>query len=271
MSGDTEVIVENEINIIETVQETINTLCNSLFDSIRNIIFPLLDEIVFIDNDIVESAYMEKLFGTSLTSGVLILANCLLTAFVLYYCIRLIISNLTGTNIESPGKFFIKTILVSILMNYSLSICTFLIDSTCNFTSFFCYLGKDIFGKEISFVTLTNEITKTLNDSFNMFSIDGILSSTLSISSFSLIINFAFRYIILKVLILLSPFIMLCLINNSTSFLIKSWVKCFLSLLFLQVVVAIILLLPFAIMKEDATSYFNKLLLVRNNSSIIKI
>lgn len=108
MSGDTETVA-NEINIIETVQETINTLCNSLFDSIRNTIFPLLDEIVFIDNDIMESAYMEKLFGTSLTSGVLILANCLFTAFVLYYCIRLLISHLSGSNIESPREIFYKS------------------------------------------------------------------------------------------------------------------------------------------------------------------
>ena len=91
MSGD---ITSNEINIVETVQETINTLCSTLFDSIKNIIFPLLDDIVFIDNDIVESTYMEKLFGTSITSGTLILANCFLTAFVLYYSIRLLFSYL---------------------------------------------------------------------------------------------------------------------------------------------------------------------------------
>lgn len=59
MSGD---ITSNEINIVETVQETINTLCSTLFDSIKNIIFPLLDDIVFIDNNIIESTYMEKLF-----------------------------------------------------------------------------------------------------------------------------------------------------------------------------------------------------------------
>ena len=271
MSGDVINATTNEINIVETVQETINTLCNSLFESIKHTIFPLLDEVVFIDTNIMESTYMEKLFGASTNSGVLLLANCLLTAFVLYYCIRLLISHLTNCNIESIGIFFIKAIFAAIFMNYSLDICSFFIESTFELSSFFCELGKDIFNKNISFVTLTNEITKTLDNSFNMFSLDGILSSTLYISSFTLIINFSFRYIILKVLILLSPFSILCTINHSTFPIFKAWLKSFLSLLFLQIIISIILLLPFAILKEDTNSYFNKLLLVRNHSYFIKI
>lgn len=135
-------IVTNEVNIIEVVKETINSLCNSLFDSINNTVFPLLDDIVFIDSDIINSSNMQNLLGTSISSGVLILANSLLFAFVLYYAVRLLLSHFTGNSVDPPYKFFIKAILVAIIMNSSLSLCSFLVDSTSQITSFFCALRR---------------------------------------------------------------------------------------------------------------------------------
>lgn len=271
MSGEIGEITANEINIVEVVQNTINELCSSLFNSVHQKVFPLLDEIIFIDSDIMESTQMEKIFSSSPNSGILVLANCLLTAFTLYYCLRLILAHFSSTKIDHPGIFFIRTILIGIFMNYTPYICTSLINLTSDITLFFRYLGEDLFKKEISFVIFTSELNSSLSESFNMFSVDGILSSALSVSSFSLVINFALRYIFLKLLIILSPFCILCLINNNTSFIFKSWLKCFFSLLFLQIIVSIILIIAFAIMKDNINSYFNKLLLIRNNCSIIKI
>ena len=55
MPENIESTVEAEVNIIETVKETINSLCDSLFTSINNNVFPLLDDIVFVDTDITVS------------------------------------------------------------------------------------------------------------------------------------------------------------------------------------------------------------------------
>ena len=247
-----------------------NELCDSLFSSINNTVFPLLDDIVFIDNDITENTHLENLFGTSITSGVLILANSLVSAFILYYCIRLLLAHLTSQAIDHPYRFFIKTILIVVIMNYSLSICTYMINATSLLSTFFCELGNDVFGKKISFITLTNELRKSFDNSFNMFSLNGILASTLYLSSFSLALNFALRYILIKVLIILSPFAFLCLMNQSTEPLFKSWCKAFISTLFLQVVVSMILLLPFAIMKENSNTLFNELLLIGAITALLK-
>ena len=103
-----------------------------------------------------------------------------------------------------------------------------------------------------------------------MFSLNGILASTLYLSSFSLALNFALRYILVKVLILLSPFAILCLMNKPTRALFKSWAKSFFAILFLQVVVSIILLLPFAIMKENSDTLFNQLLLIGAITALLK-
>lgn len=132
----------NDVNIIEVVKETINSLCNSLFDSINNTVFPLLDDIIFLNSDVANSKNMQNLFGTSISEGVLILANSLIFAFILYYAIRLLLAHFSGNVVESPYKFFIKAILVIILMNSSLSLCSFFMDSTNEISSFFCELRR---------------------------------------------------------------------------------------------------------------------------------
>lgn len=263
-------IISNEVNIIEIVRETVNSLCNSIFDSINNTVFPLLDDIVFIDRNIIESSSMETLFGTSTKTGILILANCLLFAFILYYSARLLISHFNGNSLDPPYKFFIKAVLITIIMNSSLNLCSFLVDATYQISSFFCELGNDLFGKEISFITYTNELKRNLGGSSDIFSLDGILASTLYVSSFGLVINFALRYILIKILTILSPFALLCLINQPTEAFFKSWLKSFFALLILQVVVAIILLLSFTLAKETSNALFNKILLVGAISALLK-
>ncbi len=263
--------ISNSVNIVSIVIEIINTLCSNLFSSIDSNIFPLLDELVFIDKNIFSTGdKMNKLFSNSPTSGVLLLANCLFTAFVLYYAARSLIANLTATQTESPPKFFMRAFLAGITMNYSLSICKFLISATNLISSFFCELGKNIFGKDISFETLISLLNNSVSNSFDIFSLDGILSGMLSISSFALIISFAFRYILVEVLMILSPFAILCLSTSSTESFFKSWFKCLLSLLILQIVISVMLLIPYALIRENNNSLFNKILLVGSITALLK-
>lgn len=257
--------------IVSVVLEVINTIFSNLFNSIDKTIFPLLDKLVFINNDIFSTGTkFNKLLSTSSSSGVLVLANCLFTAFVLYYAGRLIISNLVGGQVESPHKFFMRAFLTGIAMNSALPICKFFINSTNLISSFFCELGKNIFGKEISFVTLISLLEPCNTANLNILSLDGILSGMLSISSFALIISFSFRYIIIEVLIILSPFAILCLSNASTEGFFKSWFKSLLSLLILQVVISIMLLIPYSLLNDTNDLLFNKILLVGSISALLK-
>ena len=257
--------------IVSIVLDVINTIFSNLFSSIDETIFPLLDRLVFINSDIFSTgAKFNKLLSSSASNGVLVLANCLFSAFVLYYAGRLILANLIGTQIESPSKFFMRAFLSGVAMNFSLSICKFLINSTNLISSFFCELGKDIFGKEISFVTLISTLEPNVISNFDALSLDGILSGMLSISSFALIISFSFRYILIEVLIILSPFAILCLSNSSTEGFFKSWFKCILSLLILQVVISVMLLIPFSLLKDKNDLLFNKILLVGSITALLK-
>ena len=261
----------NTSEIVSIVLEVINSICSNLISSIDENIFPLLDKLVFIDGNIFSTGdKFNKLLSNSSSNGVLILANCLFAAFVLYYAGRLIIANLTSTQIESPPKFFMRAFLSGIAMNYSLSICKFLISATSRISTFFCALGKNVFGKEISFQTLLSILDTTAFENLDMLSINGVLSAMLSISSFALILNFAFRYILVEILIILSPFAILCTMNTSTVGFFKSWFKSLLSLLILQVIISIMLLIPYTLLKESNDALFNKVLLVGSIMALLK-
>ncbi len=69
---------------------------------------------------------------------------------------------------------------------------------------------------------------------------------------------------------MLSPFAFLCLLNKSTSGIFKAWLKSFASLLLVQIVLAIILLLPFAILKDRASDIFSKLLMLGSIYALLK-
>ncbi len=266
-----EPIITEDINIASTIVEIINNIFSNLLNSIDKNIFPVIDELVFLDRNILSTGdKMNKLLSTSPTSGVLLLANCLFSAFVLYYAARLIISQLTGTNVESPNKFFMRAFLTGVAMNYSLPICTFLINTASYISLFFCDLGKSVFGKTISFTSLISLLNFSATESQDLFSIDGILSGMLSISSFALMISFALRYILVKVLVIASPFAILCLSNTSTEGFFKSWFRCLLSLLILQVIISIILLIPYSLIRENTKTIFNKVLILGSIMALLK-
>ena len=96
------------------------------------------------------------------------------------------------------------------------------------------------------------------NSNFNIFSIDGLIKSFISIGLFNLVFSYSLRYILLKVFILITPFAILTLINKSTSWFFKTWLRTFLSLLLIQSFVSIILIIIFTLQfnSEDLFSKF---------------
>ena len=263
-----EELVAQEVDITEAILETINSLCQSLINSINSSIFSVIDDLIFIDKEIIKDNFIERIFGGS--NGLLVLANSLIIAFLLYYGVKKFTSYYTGTEQESIHKFIIKGIFVCILMNNSLTICEYILEMNYNLSEVICEIGKSNLGREISFSGLINSFSNLSKNNFNIFSIDGLLVSTLSLSSFSLVIIFVVRNIMIKLLIYLSPFSFLCLFTKQTSGIFKSWLKSFISVLFVQFVVALILLFPFAIIKERGEDILSELMIIGSISVLLK-
>ena len=237
---------DNMANIIIT---TINTILENLFSSIDNTLYSVLDDITFISSDILNTSYFQKLLGTSATSGILIIANSLLLGFLIYFAIRYLLSHFYCIDIESPHQFIFKLLFFGLAMNSSYFILEQLLDINSNITLSIRNLGENLFNTEICFSSLINQINSKIGiDSItiNIFSVDGLIKTTLSVSLLSLVFSYSLRYIMIKVFALLSPFAILSLSLNSTSWFFKAWFKNLFSLLFIQVIVSIVLLILFS-------------------------
>ena len=57
--------MENSTNITGIIIDTINTIFETLFSSIDNNLYAVLDDVTFIHSDILQDKNFENLFGTS--------------------------------------------------------------------------------------------------------------------------------------------------------------------------------------------------------------
>lgn len=149
-------------------------------------------------------------------------------------------------------------------MNFSFFICDKLISFFSLISLFIREIGENIFDTQICFSSLISELNSIIYielEDFNIFSIDGLLKSFISIGFLQLTFNYSVRYILIKVFVILSPFAIFSLIDSKTSCFFKSWLKVFLSFLFLQIFISIILLLSFSINSFENDN-FNKILLI---------
>ena len=235
-------------NLTTSIIETINSIFETLFSSIDTTIYSVLDELTFIDKNILNNSIFQKIFGSTGNNGLLVIANSLLVGFSLYYAIRLIYSYYMNLQIERPYQFIFKLLIFGIVMNCSYFICNQFIQINSFISDAIRTVGSNIFGHDISFSELINKLNylSIKENEFNIFSFDVLIKSFISISLFNLIFSYSLRYIMVKVFILITPFAILSLINESTSWFFKTWLRTVLSLLFQQSLVAIILLIIFS-------------------------
>ena len=242
--------METNSNMSQVVIETINTIFSDLFKSIDTNLFKILDNLTFINSDILNDKYFGRIFGTSANNGILLIANSLLIGYILYYSAKYLTSNLTLSKIENPVQFIFKLIIFGIAMNGSYFIIGQILDINFDISNAIRSLGEDLFNQSISFSKLIESINTNLQiaeGNVNVFSIEGIIKGTTTISLVNLITVYAIRYVTIKVLILISPFAVLSLCLENTSVLFKLWFRNLLSMLFIQIIVSIILLILFSI------------------------
>ena len=264
--------MENANNITQTIIGTINSIFETLFASIDNNLYSVLDQITFVNSDILNDQNFEKLFGTSTSNGILLIANSLLLGFIIYYAFKYLMSHITYHKVDSPFSFIIKIVLFGICMNFSFFIIEIILDLNSNISLAIRSLGENLFGKEISFSELINTINTNVaidTNSLNIFSVDGLIKSTLSISLLSLVFSYSLRYIMIKVFLLLSPFAFISLSLDSSSWFFKSWLKNLFSLLFIQIIVSLVLLILFSL-DYSSTNLFNKFIYVGGIYALIR-
>ena len=264
--------MENTTDITQVIIDTINTIFGNLFSSIDNNLYDVLDKVTFISSDILRDSNFENIFGNSASNGILLISNSLLLGFLLYYAIRYLMAHLTFTQSELPSKFLIKLLLCGIVMNFSFYCLEMFLDLNNNISFAIRSIGESLFNKKICFSELINTINTQMSidtTTLDLFSLDGLIKSILSLSLLSLVFSYSLRYVFVKVFILLSPFAILSLSLQNTSWFFKAWFRNLFSLLFLQIVVSLVLLILFS-MDYSASNLFVKFIYVGGIYALIR-
>ena len=165
-------------NVTETIISTINSIFEKLFSSIDNNLYSVLDDITFINSNILKDNNFEKIFGTSTTDGILLISNALLIGVLIYFGIKSLLSNFTYTQTENPSQFILKLIIFGICMNSSYFIVEQFINIISNISLVIRDLGEELFGKSICFSSLISTINSTASintSSVDVFSINGMI------------------------------------------------------------------------------------------------
>ena len=249
--------------ISSIISTTINEMFYKIFASIDNSLYSVLDDFTFINSDILNDAYFINILGTPSKTGFLLIANSLILGYLIYYAFKLLLSHLGITQVESPSQFILKLLLCSICMNFSFFICDEIIYLVSLLSTSIRQVGEQLLNTKICFTQLVQNLNSVIyiNENLDILSLDGIIKSLVSIGLLNLVITYAVRFVLIKVFVLLSPFAILSQCNKSTAILFNAWIKSFISLLLVQVFVAIILLLIFSL-NISSNKLFNKFILV---------
>ena len=227
----------------------------NLLSSINTNVTEFLDRLIFINSDV--TLNLINVLGKNSYSGINLICNSLIYGFLLYYAFSYLLSHLTFSQIESPHQFIFKLILCVFALNASLVLCSGLIFIFSYVSNMIRELGNYLLGVDVSFTGLiSNVIPKDyfISNSFSLFNFDGILKASISFGFLSLTISYSIRYILIKTLVILAPFAILSLCSSKTNWFFKSWFKSLLSMLFLQIFVAIILLVCFIVENNGVAS-----------------
>lgn len=248
-----------------------NTLFENLFSSIDNNIYSVLDDITFVNKDILNDNLMEKLLGINSYSGIILIANSLIFGFAIFYAVRYLSSIYSNSQVEKPYQFIFKLIIVSICVNSTHFICEQILELNFLISGSIRSIGENLLHMSISFEDLILKINSLFysGTTLNVFSFDGMIKSFTSFGLLNLLFSYSLRYIMIKVFILITPLMLITMLNSNTSWIFKSWLKSVLSLLFVQSLISIILLIIFSTNFIE-NNIFSKLLYVGSIYALIK-
>lgn len=248
---------------VNIISESINQILNQIIASIDNKIYPLLDDIIFINENITDDVYINKILGEGQNRGILLIANTLFIGILLYYVIDILVKINIYENRNYIFKILFRVFLSAVLLNNSLFICSSIINIFSNIGLAIRNIGENIFNQNICFTELVNKINTVIyvaETESSIFSLDGILKSLTSISLINLMFSYALRYVVVKILIIISPFAFMGIALEPFSWITKKWIKIMISTMCIQILVSIILLIIYSI--DFNSNIFSKIIYI---------
>ena len=209
----------------------LNEMCKALFNSVDKNAFKYLDELAFLDERKFKTGIELELIGNNIYEGIIGIAISILMGIALYYIVN---------------YFIIKSIIAGFFIIYIKDIVLFVISVNNIITKEILNLTQTFFNQKVTFENILIKINETLyvqGEGFNVMSFDGIIKIYLVFGIINLIFEYSLRYVMIKIMFILSPIFVAFKTNRRTEYLYNNWVKGMFGLLFMQNIIAIILVI----------------------------
>lgn len=259
----------------ENIISLITILSDKLYKSVEGQIYDILDKIILIGPELLNTEPLNKIFFENECNFVILIANALVIFYATYYALNRIISMYNGSSVESVHKFIIKLVLIIILVNSSYYICEEILKFNEILNNVIDEALEEILDKKVNFKNLKEEVVAL--DQYvktDALSLEGIIKSLLSIFSISLLITFSIRYVTIVLLIILFPFAIICFTSNVTRGITKSFGKLFFVNIIMQLFIKLIIAIPMLYSDKNSIMYkvilLGSLYLVYRISTFIK-
>lgn len=245
----------------ENILNNLDIIADKIFKSVETQIFPLLDKILVISQDILKEEPLKNFFFENKINGIIIIANSLILFNIIYYAFTFIISIYNGNKVENVYKFILKIIVIAVVVNNSYYICSLILEFFHILTNCFDSFFEQVISTKINFVSLKENITDIAQIMNNdIFSVDGVIKGIISFGAVSLLINFSIRYVTIIFLIAISPIVFIFSANNFMKGFFDVWIKMFITSLSIQIIVKFIIFIPISYKSKDTLLY--KIILV---------
>ena len=245
----------------------LNLVFEKIFKSVESQVYDTLDKIVNINKNILEIEPIKKIISSN---GFIIIANSIVFFLIIYYLYTIIISMYNGNRFENVYHLIIKLLIISVIINNSYFLIEQILELNDNLTDTVNTLCKNLAGCDITFVKLKENILSIKDFAKNDFlSLDGLIKGIISYGSVNVLITFAIRYATMILLIIVSPVAFSMLFSNLTKGVFYNWLKMFITNLFTQIILKILLSIP--LMYSDNNSVMYKIILVGSVYMIYKL
>ncbi len=255
-----------------SIIENLNSVFTKLFTSIDQNVFNELDKLVFITPKIISDKTTAKLLGDNFLSGTISISVSIALGVLIFYAFKYLLSHLTFENVQNPISFMFKLFIsLFIVLNIKI-ILENIIFLNNEITKEILSLGSGFFEGEVNFSSLIYKINSSLyilDSSFDFVSLDGVIKIIISFGIINLLLEYALRYVVIKVMCIIAPILVILKSFEDTKYLYTSFIKSFFSILFMQNIVAVILVISTKI-EISGYSLMSKLIFLGTIYALIK-
>jgi len=200
-------------------------------------LYEVMDKTAFLTSKFLEiGANGEFLDETQkIAEAILNLSNLVIWGVLLFFGFKSLFSYFLSKKVDVPWKFFIRMIVFGVFANASFFICytgVFLAENCTDYIR--SYVGED----KISFSFLEEYSGGEIDsdeEEIDAYTLDSLVTGFIYFSTFVTAVCLGGRYILIKVLMLLSPIFFILGGLKCSEKIFYKWCKCFIVLLFMQI------------------------------------